>query len=259
MIYIITHKVFALPEGIDNHYKILHVGGNDDIDTSYLRDDVGENISNKNKNYCELTGIYWIWKNCSEKINDIVGITHYRRYFTNTTDDLLYTYFGKKPHIIKYKMIENKLKSHDIILPKREKIFSTVSKNYSNVHFYQDLEITRNVLKQNFPEFVSAFDKVMSGHYYYYANMMICRRELFDEYAEWLFDVMCNLEKHIDINKYKDNYQKRVFGFLAERLLQVWVTYKKLNVCELPVFNTDSRRVNIFQKNFSRVKNLFRR
>ena len=63
-------------------YVHIWAGKNSRIaDTKLLGDDTGDNISIKNKYYSELTGIYWIWKN--EK-SDIVGTSHYRRFFTDS-------------------------------------------------------------------------------------------------------------------------------------------------------------------------------
>lgn len=254
MIYIITHKLFEQPKEIDSHYKVLHVGNNNNSSPEYLRDDVKDNISFKNKNFCELTGIYWIWKNGEEKEDDIIGINHYRRYFTNRLGDFLYTYLGIKPRIVSYSTIQKKLKKYDIILPVREKIFRTVYRSYSDVHYSEDLELTREAIAKVLPDYLQAYDDVMNCHYYYYANMMVCKKALFDDYAAWLFEILNELELTIDLDKYSDNYQKRVFGFLAERLLQVWVLYNNLNVFEMPAFNTEERRINFFQKNMSRVK-----
>ena len=78
-IYIMAHKKFAPPEEKGN--IPLQVGAALHEDLGYLRDDVGENISDRNQNYSELTGLYWIWKN--EKEADITGLVHYRRYFLN--------------------------------------------------------------------------------------------------------------------------------------------------------------------------------
>ena len=259
MIYIITHKIFDHYFDDPQHYTVLHVGKNANCREEYLRDDAGDNISGKNPNFCELTGLYWIWKNGKENPEDITGLVHYRRYFTDKISDILYTYFGIRPRVINYNAIQDILKKKDLILPVREKIFRTVEQSYVDVHNKEDLELTRKAIEKVRPEYIDSFDQVMNSHYYYYANMMICRKKVLDEYSQWLFAVMDELENLIDINKYEDNYQKRVFGFLSERLLQVWVIHNGLSVYELPAFNTEQKRITIFEKNYSRLKNLVKR
>ena len=256
MIYIITHKKFKEYFEDKLYYKILHVGMNDDFDSEYICDNTGNNISYKNKNYCELTGIYWLWKNSKENQEDIIGVVHYRRYFTSVAGDFLYTYFNIKPKVLDYDIIVSKLEKNDIILPTPEKIFRTVRQSYCDVHYEEDLDLTRQVISNVCPDYLDAFDEVMNSHKYYYANMMICKKKTFDDYAKWLFSVLFNLEPLIDINKYSDNYQKRVFGFLSERLLQVWVVKNELKISEQPVFNTEEKRDTIFKKNRNRIKKL---
>ena len=87
--------------------------------------------------------------------------------------------------------------------------------------------------------------------------MMLCNKQILDEYSQWLFSILFNLEKRIDVDKYSDEYQKRVFGFLAERLLQIWVYHNKLKIKEFPAFNTEARRLSIFEKNKNRFSKLF--
>lgn len=259
MIYIITHKKFSPYFDHQKHYKILHVGNNQNSDKGYLMDFCGDNISYKNPNYCELTGLYWIWKNGIEKDEEITGLVHYRRYFTTPYYDFTYTYFGKKPRVLNFEKIEKLLKNHDLILPVPERIYRTVRQSYIDVHNEEDLVLTRETIYEICPEYIVTFDEVMNSNKYYYANMMICSKKILDEYAEWLFEVLFKLEKKIDLEKYQDEYQKRVFGFLSERLLQVWVMHNDFSVAEFPVFNTESKRITIFEKNWSRVKKMFKK
>lgn len=260
MIYVITHKIFDDTKLDKNIYRVLHVGTNPDAAPDYLRDDTGDSIAEKNSNYCELTGLYWMWKNGKEKKTGVTGLVHYRRYFTTKMGDLLYTYFHKKPEILSGEKISKTLKKYDIILPAKTKIMRTIREYYGDGHWAEDLDITREALQETHPECVDAYDIVMKAHAFYYANMMICRKELLDEYARWLFEIMDVLETKIDLSKYdKDeypDYQKRIFGFLSERLLQVWVKYKGLKVKEYPAFNTERRRLTFFEVNRNRMEKL---
>ena len=145
MIYVITHKVIDNPAMIDSdHYRILHVGQNDNCLDTYLRDDAGENISSKNPNYCELTGMYWIWKNAPELQGDITGLVHYRRYFTYVKDDFNYKYFRKMPRILDYSIIKRRLESCDVIIPKKIRIFSNLRSFYGKFHDVNDIDQLRN-------------------------------------------------------------------------------------------------------------------
>lgn len=256
MIFVITHKIFDESMIDKKNYKILHVGKNENCKDYYLRDDSLDNISYKNNNYCELTGLYWIWKNYKENTNSIVGIMHYRRYFTTNFQNFLYTYFNKKPQCIEYTLIKNKLKIVDIIVPKKIRILNTVEGFYSERHCKDDLYLTKETIQEICPDYLDAYQRVMKSHHFIYANMMVCKRNLFNQYCEWLFSIMDSLEKKIDLRKYENNYQKRVFGFISERLLQVWIVKNNLSFIEFPVFNTEERSINIFQKNINRVKKL---
>ena len=256
MIYVITHKKFDDSIIDKKHYLILHVGPNDNSKKEYLRDDVKDNISYKNLSYCELTGLYWIWKNDKSDSNTITGLVHYRRFFTSKREDILYTYFDMHPNQISFSVIEKTLQKYDIILPTPVTIYRTVSQFYSDIHNGQDLKLTREVIKEVAPDYLKDFDKVLNHtHYFYYGNMMICKKYVLDNYCEWLFNILSNLEPKINIDKY-DDYQKRVFGFISERLLQVWVLHNNLNIKKYPVFNTEEKRLTVFKKNYNRIKKI---
>lgn len=258
MIYVITHKKFNDEIVDEQHYQILHVGTNNDYKPNYLRDDTGDNISTKNSNYCELTGLYWIWKNGKESQDDITGLVHYRRYFTTNKEEFLYTYFDKMPRILDYSKIADGLAKADVILPQRITIMRTVREFYADLHIGEDLSFTRTSIEAVAPEYLKSFDRVMNGHYFYFANMILCKKKTLDAYCEWLFKVMCDLEHRIDLGKYEDKYQARVFGFISERLIQVWVDYQGLTIKEYPVFNTEEKRITIFNKNYNRLVKLKR-
>ena len=259
MIFIITHKKFDDSIVDSDHYKVLHVGRNNNYKEEYLLDFTGNNISNKNPHYCELTGQYWAWKNYKEQADSITGIVHYRRYFTTNREGFNYTYFGKRPNILSYSKITELLKDNDIILPKRVKIHRTLEQYYADNHCIEDLHEVRKSIERLSPEYVSAYDSVINSHAFYYGNMFLCKRKLFDEYSEWLFKILFDTEGRIDQNKNGDKYQARVMGFLSERLLQVWVVKNNLKIVERAVFNTEQRDPTIFKRNYWRAKNIMRR
>lgn len=269
MIYVITHKVFEDEKLNKELYKVLHVGKNKDSKDDYIRDDTGDNISEKNPEYCELTGLYWIWKNAAEEPDDITGIVHYRRFFTDKKGYADWKKRRKMPEILDNENGKLNLEDDQVILPSKYTTLSTLRNSYKRCHDIRDLEYVRQAVKRLYPGYVESFDKVLSGHKGYYFNMFICKRKVLERYCEWLFPLLFYTES---IKKTEEaassgeinvlcgqvnGYQTRVYGFLAERLLQVWINHEGLNIVEKPVFNTDEPPVGFIERNFIRVKYLW--
>ena len=228
-IYIVSHKNVEFPK--NEIYKPIQVGTKESF--TEIRDNTGENISEKNPNFCELTAAYWILKNDK---SDITGLTHYRRYFFKSK------YNNKIENILDKEDIENILKEYDIILPEIEHIVQfTVKTAYEKRHHIEDFNKCRDIIQEKYPEYVEAFDEVANRKKVYLYNMFISKKEIFDEYYNWLFDILFELEKRVDLTNYSD-YDKRIYGFLSERLLNVWLQKNKhLKIKEIPVYNTEQK------------------
>ena len=222
-----------MPE--DDVYVPIHVGKAGKTDLGYMGDDTGENISAKNANYCELTGLYWAWKNLN---CEYIGLCHYRRYFankpkSNNLDD-------KKAAVFHRKDYEILLKKYDVILPKKRNYYiETVRSQYEHAHNKRDLDEVERIIQKLYPEYSGEFIKVMSKRKLYILNMFAMRKDLFDKYCQWLFKILFELEKRIDVSSY-DAYQRRVFGFLSERLFNVWLAKQQLNIVEVDVINLEN-------------------
>ena len=87
----------------------------------------------------------------------------------------------------------------------------------------------------------------MDNNKLYSCNMFIMKKKLLDNYASWLFAIFDELEKNIDISNY-DDYNKRIYGFLSERLFNVWVLNNKLKIKEITVYNTEDNFIQSFIK-----------
>ncbi len=212
-IIVATHKKYWMPD--DPMYLPLHVGAEGKESIGYTPDNTGDNISCKNANYCELTGLYWAWKNLKA---DYIGLAHYRRHFSNGKR------FGdKKDKVINGAEMEKKLQDTDILLPTpRNYWIETNYSQYAHAHHAIDLDTTREILQEKYSQYIAAWDASMkktTGHRF---NMFVMKKELFDQYCEWLFDVLFELENRLDISSYNKN-DSRVFGFVSERLLDVWL------------------------------------
>lgn len=224
-ILVATHKEYWMPK--DEVYFPLHVGKEGKQDLGYVGDNTGENISAKNANYCELTGLYWAWKNLE---CEYIGLCHYRRYFSKGSVGK-----DKKAAILHKDDYEKLLQKYDALLPKKRNYFiETVCSQYEHAHNKRDLDEVENIVKELYPEYSEGFTKVMNRTKLHILNMFVMKKDKFDEYCKWLFDILFELEKRIDITSY-NQYEARVFGFLSERLFNVWLEKQNLNCCEVPV------------------------
>ena len=125
----------------------------------------------------------------------------------------------------------------DIILPEQYLLNEyNVYTHYETFHHIEDLMCCRQIISEHCPEYLPAFDEVMEWKKIFHANMMVTRKDRFDAYCAWLFDILFEAERRIDISEY-DDYQKRIFGFLSERLLNVWVKHHELKVQTRPVYD----------------------
>lgn len=221
-ICVAAHKKFdnssRLPEG----YVPLQVGSEGKPELGFERDNTGDNISHKNGSYCELTGLYWMWKNVCA---DIVGLCHYRRYFSNRPLD------RHLRSILKEKQITKLMEKYDMVLPKPVNLGrKNVYEHYCSFHYEKDLLTTKEAIATLYPEYVADFDAVMASTKTYQCNMFIGKKELADAYCKWLFDVLQYVEDHTDISEY-DNVQKRIYGYLSERLFCVWLHHQDIKIC----------------------------
>lgn len=215
-ILIAAHKKYWMPD--DDVYLPIHVGAAGKADLGYTRDDTGDNISEKNPNFCELTALYWAWKNLDA---DYVGLVHYRRYFSHAQWAL--TTETKKKHILRKSDYEILLQKAPVIVPgKRRYYIETTQSQYEHAHYGEDLQQVKLLIQERCPSYIPYFELVMKRTWGHRFNMFVMRRDYYDSYCTWLFDLLFVLEQRLDISQY-DAYQARVYGFLAERLLDVWL------------------------------------
>lgn len=232
-ILIACHRPCPVPDG--SCYLPIEVGAALHLQPipCFTPDNTGDNISEKNKNYCELTALYWAWKNLDA---DYIGLVHYRRYFSNGN-----LFKSKEARIITEAELQKQLDSCDILLPRpRNYWIETNYSQYAHAHHAIDLDTTREILRERHPAYVKAFDASMQRRVGHRFNMFVMSREKLQAYCDWLFDVLFELEKRLDISGY-DAYNARVFGFVAERLLDVWIETNGYRYRELPYVFTEKQ------------------
>lgn len=220
-----THKITAMPQNRDLYMPIL-VGATKNFreGITFQRDDEGNNISDKNSSYNELTALYWAWKNLNNV--DIIGLVQYRRYFLKKFRN------RKLNNVLDKCDIIHLMKDSDVILPKmRHYYIETNYSHYIHAHHQVPLDETRRIIISLYPSYLVSFDKVMSKRSAHMFNMFIMKKKYFNEYCEWLFDILEHVENSIDINNYSKQ-ERRVFGYLSELLTDVWIDKNNISFVE---------------------------
>lgn len=229
-VLIVSHKDFVKPDIAG--YVPVFVGPNKPELEGY-KDSSGTNIAEKNPYYCELTALYWYWKNAIESA-EYVGFCHYRRYFSKRAWTNSHSYF------LTVEDIDEIMKEYDIILPLPKKLSCTVAENYykNGEGFEKDLKTLRNIIAEKYADYIQDYDKVMQSNSNSYFNMFIMNRDLLDRYCTWVFEILGEVEKQTDLRNYT-KAQARIYGYLSELLLNVWTMHHKLRVFYCPVVQTD--------------------
>ena len=241
-IIVATHKQYRMPE--DPIYVPLHVGAEgktdsngDPLDFGYIKDNTGENISEKNWCFGTQTALYWAWKNLKA---DYTGLVHYRRYFLNRKPkkgedmyDCILTGDQLYPLLEKYRVIVPKKRHYYI-----ESIYSHYSHTMNGGK--EQLDLVRKIIKEKTPEYSNAFEYFIKKRSAYIFNMMILEKDLFDRYCSWLFTVLFDLFEQFDTTGMND-FDRRYAGRVSERLFNVWLIHqieigvlKKTDIKELP-------------------------
>lgn len=218
-IVVAAHKPYPMPEG--ELYLPVQAGAACHERLSYQGDDAGENISEKNGVYCELTALYWAWKNLDA---EAVGLCHYRRYFQEPGE--------KTP--VREETLCRLINETPIILPKKRNYYiETGESQFVHAHGRESLDALRGTLKELYPAYLPAFDQSMAktaGHRF---NMLVMRKEQLDAYCQWLFDILFETEKRLGTPA------PRMMGYLAERLLDAWILTERMPYRELRVYHTE--------------------
>lgn len=152
---------------------------------------------------------------------------------------------GKPDIVCDEKRIISDLEKYDIILPNKTHVKNTVGEYYAINHSRQDFDVLEEVIKEFYSEYEDSFHYLMySSNSYSPCNMMICRKELFDDYCEWLFGVLKKVEERVHIQYYTP-YQARIFGFMSERLLNVYCIHHHLRVKHYKILSFVSGKIDL--------------
>ena len=245
-VIVATHKKYQMPT--DDLYFPVHVGAEEKEDLGYIKDNEGDNISTKNPSFCELTGLYWAWKNLKA---DYIGLVHYRRYF-----------FLKKKHyktekekfenVLTLNEADKLLDEADIILPKKRKYYiENLYSHYKHTMYVEPLDETRKIIEEKYPGYLGEFDKLHNRTSAHMFNMFIMKKNILDGYCKWLYNILFELEKRLGQTSY-DQFHARFYGRISELLLDVYIETNKLQYKEIPVM--DMQKINWWKKGTSFLK-----
>lgn len=266
-VYVACHKDAYVPE--IECFKAIQVGcANAPAKLNgMLSDNVGDNISEKNRSYCELTAQYWAWKN---EDADYYGFFHYRRYFSFDLDrDYAEDGYGnvvidrmtreeRERFRLDNQHIQELVAGYDIITVRardineqrkhtrrKECLDNYAEYGESDAQHRSDLDKALEILYEKYPEMREAADRYMHSDKAYECNMFIMRKELYEQYSTWIFDILFELEKKIDTTCYNQE-ELRVYGFIAERLFGIYYTWlkedasiKRLELQKILIKNTE--------------------
>lgn len=230
-----SHRPYRMPG--DDGYLPLHVGAalHPDACPGMQPDDDGDNISTLNPRYCELTGLYWMWRNCCSARK---GLVHYRRLLGSLAPDRRKS---KDPYgrIATASELKSLVDGHGVVVAKRRVYgIETVYGHYAHTFEASQFDACREVLSSRCPEYVPAWDRLMRSRGAHLFNMFVMRSDLFDSYCAWLFPVLADLDTTVDSSRY-DPFAGRWIGRVSERLLDPWLETNRHGYAELPVVSPE--------------------
>lgn len=174
----------------------------------------GDNIDRLNPYYCELTGLYYMWKHDSD---DIAGLEHYRRYF----------YTGNR--MLSREDAEEKLSRSDIMLaPHHHPRKRTTYEWFITAQKQPDLDKWLLCVDTTCPGFMPVFMDYLNSNRLYICNMFVTRKEILDEWCSWIFPMLSLYDRAAGLTE----FNRRIDGYLAEHTLGAWCLWKKLRIAE---------------------------
>ena len=219
----------------------------------FIPDDTRWSISEKNRSYCELTAQYWAWKNTAA---DFYGFFHYRRYLYPDVS-ARYPYCLERAADLRtltrlgYENFSEEIQKYDMIVPKGENMYLPVREHYARAEFHheKDLRLVETIVREKYPAYIPAMERYLNGSICYFGNIHIMRRPVFQDYCAWLFDILAEFDRRVDMTGYSAQ-ELRVDGYLGERLLGVYYTHRKeeLRALELPRVHFLPDRMFLFRR-----------
>lgn len=228
-ILVACHKPWKVYQ--DDVYTPIHVGRavsecKDEM-ADMTGDDSGDHISGKNATYAEMTAQYWAWKNLHDV--EYIGFCHYRRYF-----DVKFT----------FENVDKIFQKNDVIVVNERVTIPIIMDSFRWIN-REDITLFMIILKKKYPEYERAALDYLWSIDWHSRNMLVCRKEVFDQYAAWMFDILSECEKYIKAPVYIS--RSKTLAYLSELFMPVYFIHhgfrmKSVGIVECP---DEKRRISL--------------
>jgi hypothetical protein len=221
-VFIVSHKPCDLPhDGVMTPFHVGRAVSQRKEEMAWMQgDDIGDNISSKNLQYCEMTAHYWIWKNVKDV--EYVGVCHYRRFFgVDITEE----------------KVSEMLADADVIMVEPSWHIDSVYAYFAKFMGAENMTILWRVMKKLSPEYTETLETICDGVKFYPFNMLICRKHLFDEYCEWMFSILNECERFVKLSPYTNG--QRALAYMSELLTGVYFIHRKLRIKTVPYIKVE--------------------
>ena len=233
-VVVAAHKPYPMPR--DALYLPVQTGAAGKESIGFQRDDEGENISEKNPRFSELTALYWAWKNLDA---DYIGLAHYRRHFKGKGK-------GKDPlsRVLTEEEAKKIVSPGTAILPKkRHYVISTLYDHYCRTLHPGPLDLAGEIIREKCPAYLPAFEDLKRRRSAHMFNMAILPRDLLDRYCAFLFPLLFELEERADPREFESPFHARFPGRVSELLLDVFLTTEGIPYREVPLLYPEGEGV----------------
>lgn len=240
----------------DDIYMPIQVGKalHPELDLGFQCDNTGDNISEKNGSYCELTALYWAWKNLKDV--DYIGLCHYRRYFDFNKKGKVnaYPHINKLNHLKDNDIIIDKLKKYEIIVPSYSVLPSSLFAHYGYFHNSEDMREVERIIGSKYPDYMDSFTYIMyHNNKFHQYNMFITSWKIFDTLCNWIFGILSQLEQVLHIEHYNP-IQRRIYGYISERLLNVFIYHNNLSIINCPLAFISDLNISPIRMNLAHLR-----
>ena len=218
-IYVVAHKPCDIPS--DGVFEPIHVGrtiSKYKDEMAWMQgDDTGDNISQKNAQYCEMTAHYWIWKNVHD--TEYVGVCHYRRFFgLDITED----------------SIKDLMADADVMLVAPTCYVDSVYSYFAKYMGAENMTILSLVMKKRCPDYFRTLEKICDDVKFHPFNMLLCKKTLFNDYCEWMFGILEECERYVKPSPYTN--ARRALAYMAEMLTGTYFIHRGLKIKSVPYY-----------------------